>query len=196
MILRCTVIWNENLPWTTTLHLCRSVFPSVCQYTAKCVLRTAVITSFICRYSSVKCISSKPCFRVSLHVTHSEHRMILQVYNLVDYHLSILSLTDVMFTYIQTWRAKRNIIFWIFFHEYLQKISHYQTSILKSWLMTLHRMKRQLQYLVNISTDKLSVFPYLYTDILKPRFHWIGKLDLRTDSSLLTTVEATVANKI
>jgi hypothetical protein len=53
---------------TITSPLCRSVFPSMYQYTKKCVLRTAVITSFISRYSSVKCSSSKPHFRKSLYV--------------------------------------------------------------------------------------------------------------------------------
>jgi hypothetical protein len=62
-------------PWTLTSPLCRSVFTSVYQYTAKCALRTAVITSYISRYSSMKCSSSKPYFRISLNVTHSEHRI-------------------------------------------------------------------------------------------------------------------------
>jgi len=60
---------------TMTSPLCRSVFPSIYQYTMKCVLRTAVLTSFISRHSSVKCSSSKPYFRMSLHVTHCVKRI-------------------------------------------------------------------------------------------------------------------------
>jgi len=52
---------------TMTSPLCRSVFPLMYQYTMKCVLRTAVITTFISRHSSVKCSFSKPFFRMSLH---------------------------------------------------------------------------------------------------------------------------------
>jgi hypothetical protein len=62
-------------PWTMASPLCRTKFPLMYQYTIKCVLRTAVITRFISRYSSVKCSSSKPYFRMSLYVTHCEHRM-------------------------------------------------------------------------------------------------------------------------
>jgi len=76
IVLQISSYTKDTLSWTGTSPWCRSaVFPSVYQYTMQCLLRTAVIISFISRYSSVKCSSSKPCFRMSLHVTLCEHRM-------------------------------------------------------------------------------------------------------------------------
>jgi hypothetical protein len=83
----------------------------------------ALISSFICRHSSVRCSSSKPYFAISVHVTHSEDRIKIKVYNFFEYHTSILS---IQIKYILRCKlgGQRYTIFWIFLHIYSQKTAN------------------------------------------------------------------------
>jgi len=84
---------------TMTSPLCRSVFSSVYQYTMKCVLRTAVITSSISRYFSVKCSFSKPFFKMPFPVTYCEHRMKLLSIHYFEYSPKYFIFPNAMFNY-------------------------------------------------------------------------------------------------
>ena len=119
-----------------TLHLCGSVFPALYQYTIKCVLCTRLITRFTSRYSSVKL-----CFRMSLQVAHSEHRIkliILQFLRISPMHFIFIK-RNVLRTYKRG--GQRDIILWLFSHS--QTIAAYQNPVFASCLLALHIVGRK-----------------------------------------------------
>jgi hypothetical protein len=150
---------------TMTSPFCRSVFPSMYQYTIEGVLRTAAIPNFFSRYSSVKCNFSKPFFRLSLHVTYSEHWIIFKVYKYFQYYVSILSFqTQSLHRYKRG--GKCGTIFWMFLHEYSQIIKILYLTVAK-WPYIEHRKESHSQYLAIKCTNRLHIFPVFYFDTLK-----------------------------
>jgi len=75
----------------------------------------------------------------------------------------------------------------------------YITNILylavAKWPYIYRGNQRQFQSLDIKSRGKRSIAPFIYTETMKPSFHWLSKLVLHRDSSLLNMVEATVPNK-